>query len=77
MSDPKKLTVGEYLFKQCSESLLKEMAAHSDYWNSCDAFVNSNRMKLVGDLSYKQRDWLIRLKEGLLEEMKKVGEHGR
>jgi hypothetical protein len=76
MSDPKKLTVGEYLFSHCSESLLKEMAADSDYWASCDAFVNSNRMRHVGDLTYKQRDYLIRIKESLIEEMKKEGEYG-
>lgn len=72
--DPKDMTVGEYLFKQCSESLLKEMAEANDYWASCDQFVNSVRERVVGTLSFKQRDWLLRIKEGLLDEAKKEGE---
>lgn len=71
--DPKDMTAGEYVFKQCSESLLKELADSSDYWSASYQFLNSVRERVVGTLTYKQRDWLLRIKEGLIEQAKKEG----
>lgn len=66
--DPKQQTVAQFLFAQCSESLLKELAGEQEYWSNVDNFVENNRDRMVGDLSFGQRDWLIKIKDRLIEE---------
>ena len=66
--DPKQQTVADFLFAQCSQSLLKELAGDSDYWSNVDKFVDNNLNRLVGELSFSQRDWLIKIKDGLIEQ---------
>lgn len=58
-------TVDQYL-SATSASVLAEKAAESDYWAKCFDFIQENEDKPLRDLSYKQRDWLIKIKEGLL-----------
>lgn len=69
--DPKQQTVAHFLFAQCSESLLKELAADQGYWHDVDKFVDNNRDRMVGDLSFSQRDWLLKIKDSLIEEAAK------
>lgn len=66
--DPKQQTVAQFLFAQCSESLLKELASDSDYWSNVENFVDNHREVIVGDLSFGQRDWLVKIKDGLITE---------
>jgi hypothetical protein len=68
--DPSEQTVAEFLFTQCSKSLLSELAADSGYWSSCEKFVLENTHRVVGELSFKQRDLLIKIKDGLVEKAK-------
>lgn len=68
MSDFLKQTVDEFLFGPCARSLLSDMAMENEYWEKVEAFVEANRLKSIGELSQKQKDWLFRIKEGLLED---------
>lgn len=68
--DPKDMTVAEFLFTQCSKSLLSELAADDEYWTKCEKFVLENTHRVLDTLSFKQRDWLLKIKEGLLEQAK-------
>lgn len=68
--NPKDMTVAEFLFTQCSKSLLSELAADSDYWSKSEKFVQENTHRVLDTLSFKQRDWLLKIKEGLIEEAK-------
>lgn len=68
MFDPKNLTVQQFVFKDASKTLLHELAAESEYWDRCKKFIDENIDKTVGSLSFKQRDWLIKIKESLIEE---------
>lgn len=70
--DPKEQTVAQFLFAQCSESLLKELAGESDYWENVDNFVDNNRDRVVGELSFGQRDWLIKIKDALIEKVSRT-----
>ena len=60
-------TVSEYLFGPCSESLMNELALESQYWETVADFVNENSEEYVADLTFKQRQWLFKIKEDLLE----------
>lgn len=64
---PSSQTVCEYLFGPCSEGVLAEKACESEYWRGVEEFIDDNEDKKLSELSYKQRDWLIKIKEGLLE----------
>lgn len=66
MSDWLEQTVEEYL-ADTSESLLAEKAAESDYWAKCFDFIQENEDKPLHELSRKQKEWLFKIKEGLLE----------
>lgn len=68
--DPSSQTVAEFLFTQCSKSLLSELAADSDYWSKSEKFVLENTHRVVGELSFKQRDWLLKIKDGLIDAAK-------
>jgi len=60
-------TVFEFLFGPCSQGVLEELSSESDYWETVLDFVNENENQFVDDLTFKQRNWLIKIKEGLLE----------
>lgn len=61
------MTVHEYLFGPCSESLLQELAEETDYWESALEFVSDNAETPLENLSARQRAWAIKIKDGLLE----------
>jgi hypothetical protein len=54
--------------------MLMELAAVSGYWSSAYEMIGSVRERAMGTLPYKQRDWLVRIKEQLIEKAKKQGE---
>ena len=60
-------TVEEYILKYCSESLFEELANKEPYWQQCHQFWNKNRERKVSSLSFKQKQWLAGIKEGLLK----------
>jgi hypothetical protein len=68
MSDnPLQQTVEQYLFGPCSRGVLDEKALDSDYWDGVKDFIEEVENEKMSRLSFKQRDWLIKIKEGLLE----------
>lgn len=67
IEDLQNQTVTEYLFGPCSEGVLMDKAATSEYWAKVESFVDENEDKKLKELSFKQRDWLIKIKERLLE----------
>lgn len=68
MSDPNEQTVKEYLFGPCSEGVLADKVSDgSDYWSRVDEFISDNLYRPMQELSYAQRNWLIKIKEALLE----------
>lgn len=65
-TDMKKQTVAEYLFGPCSKSVLGEKADESDYWENANEFITRNMDTPIAMLTFKERNWLIQIKEGLL-----------
>jgi hypothetical protein len=61
-------TVEEYLFNECSEGVLSDLALESEYWGKALSFIEENKSERLGDLSFAQRNWLIKIKESLLEQ---------
>lgn len=62
-------TVKDFLFTDCSEGLLSELAADgSDYWQKAEKFVNENLARKLNDLTQRQRGWVITIRDGLLDE---------
>lgn len=61
-------TVAEYL-SGCSMALLSELAADgSDYWSTVEEFIGEHEDRILASLTPKQRVWLIKIKEDLLDE---------
>lgn len=60
-------SIEEFLFGPCSMSLLEELSSENDYWESVKDFYDSNSEKIMGNLSPKQRAWILRIKEDLLD----------
>lgn len=69
--DIKKQTLSEFIFKDCSESLLYELSTSSDYWNKVDKFIVDNANTPLEKLTLKQREWAVKIKDGLIEEARK------
>ncbi len=67
MSDFEHQTVDEYLFGPCSKGVLEERSSDSRYWETVFDFVSENLKTKISQLSPKQKMWLIKIKEGLLE----------
>lgn len=67
MSDFTEQTVEEFLFGPCSKGLLSELAGDSEYWEKVESFVEENKDNYIGDLSFKQKNWVINIKTALLE----------
>jgi len=49
------------------ENHLSEKSFNSSYWGECFNFFNEVKNKKVDSLSFKQKDWLRRIKTGLDE----------
>lgn len=62
-----KQTVEDFLFKHEDVSMLdlQIKADEGGYWASCERFVEENATKKIGELSSRQRDWLVKIKTGL------------
>lgn len=60
------LTVEEYLFDYASEEELEERSQDSKYWTQVLQFVHDRRDTLLSELSFKQRNWLIKIREDLI-----------
>lgn len=69
--NPFEQTISDYLFGPCSASMLTQLAGESDYWASVDDFVTKNKMKTMAEMSAKQVQWLIRIRDDLMEEAAK------
>lgn len=65
------MTVEDYLSKSASLSLFKELADGSGYWVAAYEFFLENQLEQYEDLSFKQKNWLIRIKGDLIEEAKR------
>ena len=46
---------------------LKDRAHDSDYWRSCHDFVDENFNRKLTDMTFKQREWLEKIKTALNE----------
>lgn len=61
------LTVGDFVFTLCSDGILSELAEDSEYWKSCETFLMDNSDTPMKDLTLKQRNWVMKIKNDLLE----------
>jgi len=59
------MTVGECYEDQIDRDELFDKASESDYWESCDTFVEQVWERDVETISPKQREWLDKIAEGL------------
>jgi len=64
-------TVNDFLFSEASESLLVELAQESEYWETVQSFIDERGEDHLDKLSFKQKQWLIKIKSGLVSEAKK------
>lgn len=65
-------TVDEYLWDQCSRSLLEELVLGGNiYWKTVGDFVKKKADVKLKDLSKKQREWLVNIKHALIDEASK------
>ena len=62
------ITVDEFLFGPCSRGVLDDKVSDgSEYWERAYNFIEENKDKYLGELSFPQRNWLIKIKDALLE----------
>lgn len=61
-------TVSDFLFGPCSMQVLSDLASDgSEYWEKVENFILENETIKLKDLTYAQRSWILKIKEGLLE----------
>lgn len=66
------MTVGQNLFKLASRYLLEELAMDSAYWTTALRFVVENEHTELDQLTEKQKKWLSKIQDDLIEE---AGKH--
>ena len=77
MSQFRQQTVVEFLFGKCSKILMHQLAddeeetKRGDYWLRVENFVENNKAKIIGTLTFDQQQWLIKIKDDLLDQAKK------
>ena len=64
----KDITVSDYLFGPCSHGILCDKAMESEYWEKALNFVEENADTMLDELTFRQKKWLIKIKEDLLED---------
>jgi hypothetical protein len=70
MSDPEffEQTVSDFLFGPCSKQVLYELVSDgSEYWDKVENFILDNENVKLKALSFAQRSWILKIKDGLLE----------
>lgn len=60
-------TVEEFLEEGASIHLIEELACDNDYWYSVMCFVYGNRSKKLAFLTDRQKNWLLKIKDDLME----------
>lgn len=65
--DVETTTVGDYIFDRCSQTFLAELSCTNEYWEKVSEFVLDNESQPISKLSFKQKQWLFRIKDDLLE----------
>lgn len=66
--DAPQQTVEQFLSGECSVGLLHELAVVSLYWKGALDFYEKNEKKEYKSLTFKERNWLIKIKNDLIEE---------